>query len=67
MSDTKYSHDHIESLPNGGQQMNQLTTVTLTAEQFESLYMQPRATAGSRNPLVGRVGNPTPLYASKAL
>ena len=49
--------ESIEHLPH-----RQLTTVTLTAEQFESLYMQPR-TSGSTW-LVGRVGNPTPLYVS---
>lgn len=66
MSDTKHtSADYIEhSSPNGGISNRQLTTVTLTPEQFESLYLQPRNTSVrlSNGPgLAGRVGNPTPL------
>lgn len=38
-----------------------LTTITLTPEQFEALYLQPRASAGQANRLIGKVGNPTPL------
>ena len=53
MSEGKSEHN---ALP------RQLTTVTLTAEQFESLYLQPRSSAGAKNTLVGNLGNPTPLY-----
>ena len=59
MSDQK--HNDYEHISHGNQLPRQLTTVTLTAEQFESLYLQPRSSAGAQNALVGKVGNPTPL------
>ncbi|EJD05917.1 uncharacterized protein FOMMEDRAFT_26712 [Fomitiporia mediterranea MF3/22] len=65
MSDTK--HGDFEHISHGNQLPRQLTTVTLTAEQFESLYLQPRNSAGTKNALVGKVGNPTPLGVSAFL
>lgn len=52
MSDQKHRLEHVGE--------RQFTAVTLTAEQFESLYLQPRDpyVQGS---LASRVGNPTPL------
>jgi len=66
MSDSK--HQDFEHISDTSQNRlpRQLTTVTLTAEQFESLYMQPRDSRIS-NSLVGRVGNPTPLGVSSFL
>ena len=62
MSDMKYDVEHINGSDIGhGALPKHLQTVTLTAEQFEALYMQPRdprITGG----LASRVGNPTPLY-----
>lgn len=43
-----------------------LTTVTLSPEQFETLYLQPREARRSY-PLAGTFGNPTPLGISSFL
>jgi hypothetical protein len=51
------------STSEGGNLKRTLTTVTLTPEQFEKLYLQPKEARRSY-PLAGAVGNPTPLYAS---
>lgn len=60
--DMKHDIQHIQNSDDGhGHVPKRLQTVTLTAEQFESLYLQPRdprITGG----LASRVGNPTPLY-----
>jgi len=68
MSDQKHEIDHISRSSNAEQMgiQRNLTTVTLTAEQFESLYMtprDPRVTGG----LASRFGNPTPLGVSAFL
>lgn len=60
MSDLKHDIEHISHSAGSDRDNRNLTTVTLTPEQFESLYMQPR------NPLMNeglsrRFGNPTPL------
>lgn len=59
MSETKHHHEHTSD--NGHSTVpKHLQTVTLTAEQFEALYMQPRdprVTGG----FAGRLGNPTAL------
>jgi len=39
----------------------QLTTVTLSPEQFEALYLQPRTASGVASTLAHRTGNPTPI------
>ncbi|KAL5529147.1 hypothetical protein ACEPAG_5121 [Sanghuangporus baumii] len=65
MSETK--NDDYEHVSHGNHVPRQLTTITLTPEQFESLYLQPRASAGAQNRLVGKVGNPTPLGISAFL
>ncbi|KAL5530924.1 hypothetical protein ACEPAG_3800 [Sanghuangporus baumii] len=57
MAETKHADDSGYD----GTAARQLTTVTLTPEQFESLYLQPRSSAGKRNVLVNNLGNPTPL------
>ncbi|KAL5536547.1 hypothetical protein ACEPAF_369 [Sanghuangporus sanghuang] len=57
MAETK----HAEDSGHNGTATRQLTTVTLTPEQFETLYLQPRSGAGKRNLLVNKLGNPTPL------
>jgi len=71
MTDMKHEVEHVSH--NGSddtKQMNgihrSLTTVTLTAEQFESLYLQPRdpRIVGG---LAGRLGNPTALGVSAFL
>jgi len=66
MSDQKHEIDHISH--NGDQNgiKRQLTTVTLTPEQFESLYLTPRD-PNVRGGFEGRVGNPTPLGVSAFL
>ncbi|KAL5513529.1 hypothetical protein ACEPAH_3928 [Sanghuangporus vaninii] len=57
MAETK----HAEDSGYNGTAARQLTTVTLTPEQFETLYLQPRSGAGKKNLLVNNLGNPTPL------
>jgi len=58
MSDEKHnSVQRVHDLESHGIQRS-LTTVTLTPEQFESLYLQP---GPGRSTLVGRVGNAAPL------
>ena len=59
MSDEKHTMSHREDVEHNAGITRTLTTVTLTAEQFESLYLQPRL--ANRNSLVGRVGNAAPL------
>ncbi|KAH8117437.1 GPR1/FUN34/yaaH family-domain-containing protein [Phellopilus nigrolimitatus] len=63
MSDSKHS-DFVEQITHGVSR--QLTTVTLSPEQFESLYLQPRRTVQPGG-LASRVGNPTPLGVSSFL
>lgn len=63
MSDTKQHLEHVSDNGHGalpGALPRHLQTVTLTPEQFESLYMQPRDPRVSGG-LATRVGNPTPL------
>lgn len=62
MTDYKGEIDHIEhSSSHDGQHNKRLfSTVTLTPEQFESLYLQPRDPRVVEG-LARRVGNPTPL------
>ncbi|KAL5536559.1 hypothetical protein ACEPAF_381 [Sanghuangporus sanghuang] len=57
MAETKRAEDSGHN----GTAARQLTTVTLTPEQFDTLYLQPRSGAGKRNLLVNNLGNPTPL------
>ncbi|KAL5492940.1 hypothetical protein ACEPAI_4388 [Sanghuangporus weigelae] len=57
MAETK----HAEDSGYNGTAARQLTTVTLTSEQFQTLYLQPHSSAGKRNLLVNNLGNPTPL------
>ncbi|KAI5124524.1 hypothetical protein M0805_003048 [Coniferiporia weirii] len=66
MSDSK--HDYVEHISHSSPDhvSRQLTTVTLTPEQFESLYLQPRDSV-YRGGLASRVGNPTPLGVSSFL
>jgi hypothetical protein len=56
--DSKFSHSEIGNMP----RLTQVpTSITLSAEQFERLYLNPmmhRQTA-----LTKSLGNPTPLYA----
>jgi len=53
------SEPKVNDVENGnGGLHRQLTTVTLSPEQFETLYMQPKV-AGA-NPYAASVGNPTP-------
>jgi len=61
MSDSKHDFEHIsnDSAPGGGRHRS-ATTVTLTNEQFESLYLQPRM-AGRNYSLTKSFANPTPL------
>lgn len=64
MSDHKQSVDHVDYASRDGVQQpvqRTMTTVTLTPEQFESLYLTPR-NPNIRGDLASRVGNPTPLY-----
>lgn len=56
MSDQKHDDERISQ----SQIHRQYTAVTLTAEQFESLYLQPRDPR-MQGTLASRVGNPTPL------
>jgi len=63
MSDEKHSASQqnaheVHDLEAGGMR-RQLTTVTLSPEQFESLYLQPRM--GGSGGLVRKVGNAAPL------
>ena len=61
MSDMKHEIEHLSHSSGEHQAIQrQLTTVTLTAEQFESMYLQPRDSR-MNNTLTSRVGNPTPL------
>lgn len=61
MSNEKINTSHREhDLERNGALNGNMTTVTLTAAQFEALYLQPQVAAG-RSSLVGRVGNPSPL------
>jgi len=65
MSDEKFTSSHREhDLESNGIQ-RQLTTVTLSPQQFESLYLQPRL-AGRTN-LVRQVANAAPLGVSSFL
>jgi succinate-acetate transporter protein len=57
---------HGQDLENGAPLKRQYTTVTLSPEQFESLYLQPKL-AGNVNALAKRVANPTPLGVSSFL
>lgn len=57
MSDMKHDIEHVDDQ---NHIKRSLTTVTLTPEQFESLYLQPRD-ARMTGTLASRVGNPTPL------
>lgn len=63
MSDHKVHMDDI-SHDEGTPLRRQLTTVTLTAEQFESLYLQPRDPRMSES-YTRQFGNPTPLYVQQ--
>lgn len=60
--DSKTSHHEV----GGMHRLTQIpTSVTLSAEQFERLYLNPmlhRQSSVSKN-----LGNPTPLYASTSL
>ena len=56
MSDQKHDIEHLS----GSTMQRQYTAITLTPEQFESMYMQPR-NASMSSTLASRVGNPTPL------
>lgn len=56
-SNSKISPHDVESMP-GLAQMP--TSVTLSAEQFEKLYLNPMMHRQSS--LTKRLGNPTPLY-----
>jgi len=58
-------HD-VEHIDQQNRIQRQLTTVTLTPEQFESLYLQPRD-ARMTGTLASKVGNPTPLGVSSFL
>jgi hypothetical protein len=58
MSSDKQSIEHHEQPAFQGRARS-LTTVTLTPEQFESLYLQPRNAA--RGDLASSFGNATPL------
>lgn len=55
---SKTSHHDVEAMPG----LTQVpTSVTLSADQFEKLYLSPMA---KRQPaLTKKLGNPTPLYA----
>ena len=64
MSDTKHDIEHYSHTSEP--MTRQLTTVTLSAEQFEQLYLQPMNNR-NRGWLSDRVGNPTPLYANRNL
>ncbi len=55
--DMKHDIEHIDQQ---NRIQRQLTTVTLTPEQFESLYLQPRD-ARITGGLASKVGNPTAL------
>ncbi|KAL5513509.1 hypothetical protein ACEPAH_3908 [Sanghuangporus vaninii] len=57
MAETKRAEDSSHN----GTTARQLTTITLTPEQFDTLYLQPRSGAGKRNLLVNNLGNPTAL------
>ena len=61
MSDEKVntSHRDIDLESNGGLKRT-MTTVTLTQQQFEALYLQPQSASG-RSSLVRRFGNASTL------
>jgi len=68
-TDTKHEVSHVDHAENGNgmnPMQRQLTTVTLTPAQFESLYLQPRD-ARITGGLANMVGNPTPLGVSAFL
>jgi len=56
---------HSIDMENGKPLTRQLTTVTLSPEQFETLYLQPKMNAGPG--LTRSVGNPTPLGVTSFL
>lgn len=61
MADMKHEVEHVSHSGSDDTPLHrQLTTVTLTAEQFESLYLQPRD-PNIIGGLAGRLGNPTAL------
>jgi len=68
MSDQKHEVEHMSRSSNAEQMgiQRNLTTVTLTPEQFESLYLTPRDPRTTGN-LASRFGNPTPLGVSSFL
>lgn len=60
MSDHKVNMDDDTHHDEGAPLHRQLTTVTLTAKQFESLYLQPRDPRMEER-YTRQFGNPTPL------
>jgi len=62
MSDTKLDTDHVSH----NDAPRQLTTVTLTPEQFEAMYLTPKHPR-LQGDIANRVGNPTPLGVSAFL
>jgi len=64
MSDTKYEEPEHVTHNNGPARA--LTTVTLTPEQFEALYLTPRHPR-LQGDIANRVGNPSPLGVSAFL
>jgi len=69
MSSTE-KHDLENGTKQGGAEHHNinrtLTTITLTPQQFEMMYLQPKA-AGMQYPLAKTFGNPTPLGVSSFL
>lgn len=56
--DSKFSHHDMGNMP----RLTQVpTSITLSAEQFEKLYLSPMVHRQSA--LTKNLGNPTPLYA----